>query len=61
MHKVKEFMEGKAAIPGATEQQQQQVIAPTPSMQPAANKVIFHYYFFFKFQILVLGSNESSK
>ena len=38
LHKVKEFMEGKAAMPGATEQQQQS-IAPTPSMQPAATKV----------------------
>lgn len=39
LHKVKEFMEGKAPIPGGAEQQQQQTIAPTPSMQPVANKV----------------------
>ena len=38
LHKVKEFMEGKAAMPGTTDQQQQ-AIAPTPSMQPA-QKVI---------------------
>ncbi len=46
LHKVKEFMEGKAAIPGTTEQQQQQqAIVPTPSMQSAANKVKFYYYY----------------
>ena len=43
LHKVKEFMEGKAAMPGTTEQQQQ-TIAPTPSMQPATSKVKSHYY-----------------
>jgi len=44
LHKVKEFMEGKAAMPGTTEQQQQQAIQPTPSMQSSANKVKFNYY-----------------
>ncbi|CAF1083321.1 unnamed protein product [Rotaria sordida] len=36
LHKVKEFMEGKATMPGTTEQQ---TIAPTPSMQTTANKI----------------------
>lgn len=39
LHKVKEFMEGKAVMPGLTEQQQQSIV-PTPSMQPA-QKVIY--------------------
>ncbi|CAF3094846.1 unnamed protein product [Rotaria socialis] len=40
LHKVKEFMEGKAAMPGTAEQQQQQqTLALTPSMQTNANKV----------------------
>jgi hypothetical protein len=36
LHKVKEFMEGKAVIPGATDPQ---AIAPTPTIQSAAHKV----------------------
>ena len=41
-------MEGKAAMPGGTDQQQQ-AIAPTPSMQPVANKT--HTNDFFKFKV----------
>lgn len=41
LHKVKEFMEGKAVLPGTNEQQ---TIAPTPSIQSTANKVKFDFY-----------------
>jgi len=57
LHKVKEFMEGKAVMPGTNEQPG---IAPTPSMQPAVNKVKFYFYKTI-FYFLQLGSNKSSK
>ena len=38
LHKVKEFMEGKAVAPGGGEQPSS--VAPTPSMQPVTTKVI---------------------
>ena len=36
LHKVKEFMEGRAVLPGTNEPQ---AIAPTPTIQQASNKV----------------------
>ena len=39
LHKVKEFMEGKATMPGGTDQGT--AVVPTPVIQPATTKVSF--------------------
>ena len=40
LHKVKEFMEGKAVMPGIIEQQQ--TVVPTPPVQTTTTKVKFY-------------------
>jgi hypothetical protein len=61
LHKVKEFMKGKAAMPGTTGQEQQ-AIAPTSSMQPATkqSKILLRKKDF-PFNLILLGSNKNSK
>jgi len=55
-------MEGKAAMPGTTEQQQQQqAIQPTPSMQSSANKVRYDSYKNRNFHILVFRFKQKFK
>lgn len=48
-------MEGKAPVPGTTEQQsQQQTVAPTPTMQPAVNKVKHIWLFPYKIKLICI-------